>query len=370
MNSKAVLTSKLLTITLLAGMAIPMHLVSLHAETRPGYSISIDSVSGKQIDEKSFVMINGIEQWVTIKGDRSKPVILFLHGGPGSPLSPYADAVYKGWEKDFVLVQWDQRGAGRTFGLTAPAELDPKYLKANPLTVEQMTKDGIALTEYLLKHLGKEKVFLFGTSWGSVLAARMASSQPDFFHAYVGHSQVVKPGEWTQLYIKIFTMAEIAGDQESLELLKSIGAPPYDVANKTGKLLRVVKKYERQNSKPAPAEWFEPALEYNNETDIKHRADGDDYSFVNFSGDTRFGLKSMVAGMDLSREAVIFQIPVYFIQGARDILTPQESTREYFEKIRAPKKEYILLTETAHGFNQLVVDTKYRILMELAAGMK
>lgn len=61
----------------------------------------------KPVNESNFVKIGGIEQWITIKSeDSSKPVILFLHGGPGSPFTPYADAIFKGWEKDFVLVHW------------------------------------------------------------------------------------------------------------------------------------------------------------------------------------------------------------------------------------------------------------------------
>jgi predicted alpha/beta-fold hydrolase len=70
----------------------------------------------KSINEEKFISIGGIEQWVTIKGsDITKPVILFLHGGPGSVISPYSDAVYGEWEKEFVLVNWDQRGARKDF---------------------------------------------------------------------------------------------------------------------------------------------------------------------------------------------------------------------------------------------------------------
>ncbi|MEJ7673748.1 MAG: hypothetical protein WKF59_13885 [Chitinophagaceae bacterium] len=72
---------------------------------------------------------------------------MFLHGGPGSPLSPYTDSIYGEWERDFILVQWDQRGTGKTFGRNAPAELGPDYLQTNPLTVEQITTDGIDLVE-------------------------------------------------------------------------------------------------------------------------------------------------------------------------------------------------------------------------------
>jgi predicted alpha/beta-fold hydrolase len=69
------------------------------------------------VKEELFVPIGGIDQWITIKGgNRNNPVVLFLHGGPGDALSPFADAMFAGWEKDFTLVPWDQRGAGRTYG--------------------------------------------------------------------------------------------------------------------------------------------------------------------------------------------------------------------------------------------------------------
>lgn len=83
-----------------------------------------------QISEENYIPINGIDQWVTIKGSSSKPIILFLHGGPGSPITPYVDVLYKALEKDFIIVQWDQRGSGRTYGRNSPSE----YLKTNLLT--------------------------------------------------------------------------------------------------------------------------------------------------------------------------------------------------------------------------------------------
>lgn len=122
------------------------------------------SKSQQIVSEDRFIPINGIDIWVTMHGDKSKPVILFLHGGPGSPMSPYSEAVYHSWEKDFIIVQWDQRGTGKTYGIHAPADLNPAFLKSNPLTLEKMTSDGIALSEYLIKYLGKEKLILFGSS--------------------------------------------------------------------------------------------------------------------------------------------------------------------------------------------------------------
>ncbi len=326
-----------------------------------------DSVVKNRIAEEKFILINGIEQWVTIKGDKSKPVILFLHGGPGSPMSPYSDNVYKEWEKDFIIVQWDQRGTARTFGRTAPPELTPEYLKLNPLTIEQMTADGIELSAYLIKHLSKKKIILFGTSWGSALGVRIVTKRPDLFYAYVGHSQIVNPSDDLPMFNKVYQMAVDRNDTASLKILNSIGKPPYDKAKNVGLLLRVVKKFEGANSTPAPENWFIPSAAYNNVKDEQNRNDGDDYSFVNYVGDSRFGVQSIREKINFMNDNVDFKIPIYIIQGEADLLTTKESTKDYFNKIKAPKKEYYLLPETAHGFNVPVVETQYKIFMSIKA---
>ncbi len=324
-----------------------------------------DSVPKGRIVEESFILINGIEQWVTIKGESSKPIILFLHGGPGSPLSPYSDSLYKAFENDFIIVQWDQRGTGKTYGRYAPEELTPDYLKSNPLTIEQMTEDGIVLSEYLLKHLGKQKLILFGSSWGSALGVKIATKRPDLFYAYVGHSQIVNPTIDIELYTKIYKIAESKNDKEALEILDAIGKPPYDRAKKVGQLFRILKKYEKANSIPAPDSWFVVSPPYDNAEDNQNRNDGDDYSFVNYTGDTKLGVQSMSATIDFMKDNLVFKIPVYLIQGNEDIITPKEKTKEYFDRIKAPKKKYYLLPKTAHGFNVSVLEMQYKIFKRI-----
>ena len=316
--------------------------------------------------EEKFVLINGIEQWITIKGNPSKPIILFIHGGPGSPISPYVDVMYKDLEKDFIIVQWDQRGTGRTYGQNSPPEeLTPDYLQANPLTLEQMAKDGVEVSKYLLKYLRKQKIILFGTSWGSALGVKIVTKNPELFYAYVGHSQIVTPNIDVEFYTKIYKIAEEKKDKEALEVLNAIGRPPYSRAKNVGLLFRILKKYERMNSIPAPENWFQLSPAYNNDFDNKNRADGDDYSFVNYVGDEKLGVQSMSANINFLKDNVDFKIPVYFIQGNEDIMTPKESSKQYFEKIQAPKKEYYLLPKAAHGFNESVVEAQYKIFKSI-----
>jgi pimeloyl-ACP methyl ester carboxylesterase len=345
----------------------PLQLTILFVTTLIAVSVNAQN---KSINEAKFVSIGGIEQWITIKGnDVAKPMILFLHGGPGSVMSPY-DNIYDKWEEEFILINWDQRGAGRTFGRNAPADVNEDYWIENPLTIEQITADGIELSEYLVKRFGK-KIILMGTSWGSILGVKMASKRPDLFYAYIGHSQVVNPAETlVHSYHKVFEMAKKTSDQTSIEKLESIGLPPYAEARNAGQLFRIIKKYERNNSTPAPDTWWKLTSEYDNEKDSKDRENGDDYSFVNYVGFKKLGIEPMMSGVDLMKDNLEFKIPVYLIQGEEDILTPKEITKPYFDKITAPEKKFFVLPKTAHGHNQSVVDLQYKVAVECLVGTR
>ena len=118
------------------------------------FFVSSLNAQNNSIKEDEFIQIGGIEQRVTINGnDKTKPVILFIHGGPGSVLSPYSENIFGSGKNDFVLVNWDQRGAGRTFGKNAPDKIDENYWVQNPLTLNQMVEDGIELSKYLINHM-------------------------------------------------------------------------------------------------------------------------------------------------------------------------------------------------------------------------
>jgi pimeloyl-ACP methyl ester carboxylesterase len=119
----------------------------------------------------------GLEQWITMRGeDRKNPVLLFLHGGPGDATNPWGYAGFRNWLKYFTVVQWDQRGAGRTFGRNGPAA-------ASTITIDRMVQDGVELAELLSRRFQKDKIVLVGHSWGSILGVFMAKARPELFYA-------------------------------------------------------------------------------------------------------------------------------------------------------------------------------------------
>lgn len=313
----------------------------------------------KPIDEQGFVAINGIEQWVTIKGQRcGNPVVLLVHGGPGNPLTPTAHNVFASWEKDFTLVQWDQRGSGMTYGRNRPGEDEA-------LTMEQLSADGIAVADYARRHLGKRKLLLWGSSWGSMLGIQMAHAQPALFDAYIGAVQVISYKEnEAAMYDKLLALARAANDQDSVGKLEALGAPPWTNPRAFGIARRVDHKYEALVTDPAPAWWWKPAPPY---TTARYEADykaGEDYSFLQFVGLEGDG---MFSRYDLYRMGTRFALPVYFVMGQEDILSAPAVARRYFDRIEAPHKRFVVVPRAGHDPNEAMIAAQLQVLREAAA---
>ena len=173
------------------------------------------------IDEAAYLKLGGIEQWVTIRGeDRSNPVVLVLHGGPGDTTNPWGHAGFRTWLKTYTVVQWDQRGAGRTLGRNGNTAAD--------LTIDQLVHDGVELASAVRTSLGKKKIILLGHSWGSVLGVLMAKAKPELFSAFVGTGQVGDPARgYYVAFDALLGKARALGDARAIRELQEIGPPPY-----------------------------------------------------------------------------------------------------------------------------------------------
>lgn len=143
-------------------------------------------VTPNGIQETFEVSLGGARQVVNVRGaDRNNPILVFIHGGPGAVEIPIAWSFQRPWEDFFTVVQYDQRGAGRSYLLNDPAKLAPT------LTFERYRDDAIELIELLRKRYGKRKVILLGHSWGSAVGLGVATKRPDLLYAYVGVGQVI-----------------------------------------------------------------------------------------------------------------------------------------------------------------------------------
>jgi len=312
---------------------------------------------GRAIDDKGFVSIGGIEQWVRIKGSScANPIVLIVHGGPGNPTTPWADNVYKAWEKDFTIVQWDQRGAGKTFGRNPVKDEEP-------LVVERLRDDGVEVARYAARRFGKRKVILMGGSWSSVLGVYMARSNPEMFCGFVSSSQVVGNAVSQRgSYDATLALARAAGDADSVSKLDAIGPPPWADPRSPGIIRRIMRKYEALSTEPAPKAWWTPAPEYATPKDEADYTAGEDYSWLQFVGLKGDGISSKI---DLYKLGPKFELPIYMVQGEQDLLTMPEPGKRYFDFIQAPHKEYVLVPRAGHDPNPPMVAAQYRLLKKI-----
>lgn len=297
---------------------------------------TIQSPNG--IEESGYVKIGDSQQWLQIRGqDRDNPVLLCVHGGPGGTWIPLTEN-FIAWEKQFTVVLWDQRGAGKSLGATGVSI-------AETMSVDRMTRDGIEVAEYLRTHLRKDKVVLLGHSWGSILGINMAKRRPDLFSAYVGTGQASDmPRSIAMAYAQLQAQARAANDQRTLKTLAQIGQPPFDSREKIEGFFSSVDKYPPASDQAAMkiigAKLLAPKPDYSLHDEFD-RVRG--FMVVPPLRVYREMLDTRLASLGPH-----FDLPVFFIQGSEDKLTPASLAQDYFNTIDAPHKELVLLEGGGH----------------------
>jgi pimeloyl-ACP methyl ester carboxylesterase len=290
------------------------------------------------IDERRFVRIGGIEQWITIRGqNRDNPALLILHGGPGAAIA--APRLFLAWEHDFTVIQWDQRGAGKSYSRS----------KAAP-SIDLMVQDALEVCEYARSRLHKNKVILVGHSWGSVLGVRAVKARPDLFDAYVGTGQIVNmQRNEVAAYAGVLAKARARGDRNGVDALEKSGSPPYRQIRQMGLQRRWAIQYE-PGLRYVPGDGQRGLV-----VDLLTVPDYSLKDIVNYfrgviGGDDFYGqtLDGLMMRVDLPALGTDFSVPVFIVEGAEDDVTPAALARAYFEQITAPRKAFLLIPDAGH----------------------
>jgi pimeloyl-ACP methyl ester carboxylesterase len=299
----------------------------------PGPAFAISNPAG--IDEAGFVRIDGLDQWITIRGqDRANPVVLILHGGPGQAQSHLIGRLAP-MEKDFVVVQWDQRGAGKTLA-RAGGVVDPA------IDFKTMVADGLAVTAYLRGRLRRDRIVLLGFSWGSNLGVAMAERQPQAFAAYVGTGQAAEtqPRVEAWVYQHLLERAAAAGDAERLAAMRSAGPPPW-----SPEALKTVYAASApyRGTEISLAEGLKAALTAPHWTpiDIQALARGR-------SAYRETQLERDIAAFDPERFGRALAVPVIVIEGSDDLTTPAPFAEAWLRRLKAPKKAFATIPGAGH----------------------
>ncbi len=306
------------------------------------YTGAIYSANGVASLEE--VVLGGERQWILVRGyDVNNPVLIFLHGGPGSPCLFYSRYALGALEHDLTVVAWDQRGCGKSYR----DDIDP-----NSITLEQMFSDTLELINMMRTRFGVEKVYLMGISWGAFLGSFIARDNPELLHAYIGVGQ---PVHIVRSYgIALTTALNKAvelGNQEAISELSALQAEPDIPWNDLGILTDWLEEFGFGDMHDL-SRWDEIRIElaamlteYTEEDIANLDRDGILYNSSPLLQD-----ESWLHNLDLFTEIPRLEVPVFFMAGRFDYKTPSVLVEEYYSFLDAPAGKQLFWFElSAHA---------------------
>lgn len=297
------------------------------------------------------LQIGGIKQYILMEGeDKTKPVCLFLHGGPGSPF-PFgvsSRSLYPEITGSCVAVYYDQRGAGKSYS---------KDIDIATMNIEQFITDANEVVDYVRTKFHQNRIYIIGNSFGTIIGTELAYRFPEKFHAYIALGQITNIIEGQKLaYQWLLNQAEEDQDQKAMQQLHKLGAAPYfgKREEQFGELLNQSTGYNYKDEHTDQASIF--GL-------ITGAFISPDYTITDIYKTLVSGAKfSIFESTELQEEIIStnlfatipeIKVPVYFIQGKHDMAANFEMAKKYYEHVKTPKgKRFIVLENSAHYPNR------------------
>ncbi len=319
------------------------------------------SIQAPGIDEMELVEIggSGIRQALYFRGENTdNPAMLFLHGGPGSSQIPFIHTFQYEWEKDYTVVHWDQRNAGKTYYANDPDEVLPT------VTAERVLEDAHEVTEYIKQKLNTDKIIILGHSWGSLLGTMLVQTYPEDYSAYISVGQIVNMKENERVaYETALEAVRAAGNQSDIAGLEALA--PYPVESYDESFNDTILKFREYQIKYDLGTGMEFGTVFAALTSPYYTFNELMYFIsvdaLKYQGDL---MRFMMDDYDASNYGDEYGVPVYCIMGENDYQTPYPIAKAYFGEISAPEKRFFSVPDAGH-FTMLDNKTEFtRILLE------
>lgn len=267
--------------------------------------------------------------------DPTRPVLLFVHGGPGSTLMPFSRAFDGDLLEHFTVVHWDQRGAGKSYA----AEADPKHL-----TLQQIADDGLVVAAEIGRRFPGAPLYLVGHSWGTVVATTMARARPAAFRGLVLVGTVVDMRAGDEAKVAFLrARAAAAHDAGAQARLDRLPAPPFARFEDAVAVSHELMAHGAVLHGLTPEQMGEAARQ------TREYSDAD---FAATEAGMRTSIERLMPALATYRAidaAPEIPVPVLFVQGAHDMATPTPLARSYFDALMAPRgKAWALFENAAH----------------------
>jgi pimeloyl-ACP methyl ester carboxylesterase len=294
------------------------------------------------ISEKIQVNINGVEQGMFIKSrDKTRPVLLFLHGGPGMPEYAISREYPAVLEQDFIVCWWEQRGSGLSYNPGIPPET---------LTVDQLVSDTLAVTDYLRRRFGQDKIYLMGHSGGTFIGIQAAARAPQLYIAYLGMSQISRQLESEKLaYTNMLEQYSKAGDKKMVQRLEQIPLLEMDHMPPAYRALRDEAMHKigigtTHNMRSVVSGIFLPVM-LNREYTLGEKIN----IWLGKWSAYSTNMWNQMLSTDLTAKVTKLDIPVYFFDGIYDYTVSYPLAKDYFDQLQAPLKGFYTFEQSAHS---------------------
>lgn len=285
-------------------------------------------VTPKSVAVMARVRINGTRQSVWFRGVSSdNPALILLHGGPGASESALFSHYNSELEKHFLVVYWEQRGAGRSYHPDIPP---------SSMTIWQFVDDLHEVVNLVKQRFSKEKVVLLGHSWGTLIGTLYAFERPEDVAAYVGVGQIADVAQRERLSYR-FALNEAVRrhDQTAFRELRWMGPPPHTVAELLAKG-RWVERFGgdfHADMDTGSLIWAALSTDEANLNDLIKFGQGNAYSLQQ--------LWPEYSHVVLDDHYLNFKVPVFFLEGRYDWNVPAVLAKQYYQKLHAPYKKLV-----------------------------
>lgn len=321
----------------LLGVAFGVMLIAVISSQFMTYTPHIDGDNA--ISELREITVNDSKQWLTLRGkNKDAPVILFLSGGPGGSQMGNARVALSELEDNFVMVQWDQPGSGKSRWAVPRQQI----------TLDRYLQDGHAVTQYLKQKFGKKKIYVIGESWGSALGVLLMQRHPEDYAAFIGSGQMVDFAQ-TEVddYKLALKIAKERGDTAKVKQLERRGSPPYYGDSVIFDMLAYLQYLDnemarRGNINPSKSNIYASVL-------APEYGLIDKYNWAAGLFRTLDQVFPQLYNINFRKSATKLEVPMYFLLGRHDLNAPTYLAEEYYQLLNAPKKELVWFEHSGHA---------------------
>ena len=313
-----------------------------------------DISTNNEISDLISLSLNGYEQKILIEGkSRTLPVVITLHGGPGTPIpfSVGCRGLFPEFTDNFIMVYWDQLGCGINNCIIDDAFSIDDFVK--------MTED---LIKEIKKRFVDNKILIFSTSWGSILSAKLLERNPNAVDGVIASGQIIK---------NVFLCEEVMNelDKSKISRKKMDKIRTVTVDNYSGKDLQLIstslRKYTNayQNKSGAKAPMG---------SIIKGLLTSPDYKFKDFKAIMVNGymknnsLWKEILRIDLSEILGGVEIPYLLLQGDTDIVASTQTAKSLVSNCNNPNLRIQVISNTGHMPGVEMMEALMRVLKETA----